>query len=232
MKENRRGILASLLGGSANADTALKAAEEAEQQLDGAGVARKEADAATLLSQNIAAALAAAGVTLPETAVETILAQVNAAVAPPADAAPATPPAEMPMPSEVEEQKAKSMPENAASGVNPADLASARGASSAPDALATLVQQQSDYISKATKDMGDIAQIVVQMGQRLETFAPLGDAVKSLSGRLDEIEKQLKERPRAASRAEETVIKQEEVEKKIKQSTEGTKVILGIPVRD
>src|SRR5512145_1489133 len=105
MKEERKGILDRLLGGRENADTVLKAAEDAQDKLDGAGVARKEGDAATTLAQNIVAALSAEGVTLPENAVETVLAQVNAAVAPPAaDSTP--PPAQHGMEEDKEGQQA------------------------------------------------------------------------------------------------------------------------------
>lgn len=217
MKETRKGFLESLGLGPKNTEAVLKAAEEATKELDKAGIVRKEGDAVTELAQNIQAALAAAGVALPENALEVITAPIQAAVAQPVAEMPATPPHAQ---EEEEEQVTKEAPEKKP---EPSEEYSV---------LKALATNQSQYIESTTKDMGEMAGAMVALAQFVKDLTPIAETVKGLDARMNSIETTLKETPRRASQAVETIVQNAEVERKIKEGAEPTKTILGIPVKD
>lgn len=96
-------------------------------------------------------------------------------------------------------------------------------------ALKALADNQATFIETTTKDFGEIAKAVVDIAQALH---PITESVQGLDSRMSAIESQLKERPRAASQAAETVVQNTEIEKKIKEGAEATKTVLGIPLKN
>lgn len=96
-------------------------------------------------------------------------------------------------------------------------------------ALSAVNKQLGDALASALKDMGDVAEGQVEIVEVVKELAPF---IKGLNDRLSAIEKTVKSRPRQASQADETVFENEEVEKRSKESLNGTTTFLGISVKD
>jgi hypothetical protein len=99
-----------------------------------------------------------------------------------------------------------------------------------PMAEGEMMKSLKDYIASTTKDMGDMARANLDMAKALREIA--GQS-KELQSRLEKLEGQINDRPRQASKADETVVvgTDDTAKKALEASLGETTVIAGIRVK-
>lgn len=211
MNEKRLEILDRLLGRNGNGKAVADVADEAAATLDAEGVERKDLADQKGLAGDILQGLLDAGngdveAVPDEKALEVLDAVLTAA------------------------QGAAAPADEAPDEEPTAETQNELKADETLKQLNRLLADQQDFIAAQTKDQAELARAVVSLKDGAE------EALKDLTGRLEALERQLDDRPRSVSQAEETLIPEtdalQKIEKEIKKGLNGMQTFLNLPVTD
>lgn len=221
-KDKRRGLLDTLLG-KEKSDEVRESTRKAQSLLDEARIARKGGDPAEASAETDAFTKAVLGALTDSGVADVILNAENSPVKTPEDLAkligdaiaaavaaedaaePAAPAAE-PMPAMKSDDKPTEETED----------------------FKAIVKSLGEYLTSSTQDSGLLAQAIVDIATEIKAISP---TITGLDSRMSQIEKLVNGRPRQASKADETVTENAELESKIKEGVEGEMTFLGVPVK-